>query len=54
MPSAALDPSVIDPVGKLAEISSSVAQSSSELSSISAALDKLNYDLEHLQKEPPS
>jgi hypothetical protein len=52
-PAATLDPSVIDPVGKLAEISSSVAQSSKELTSISQALDKLNDELARVEKERP-
>jgi chromosome segregation ATPase len=50
---AALDPSVIDPVGKLAEISASVSRSSSELTAISKALDKLNDELAQVEKEKP-
>jgi hypothetical protein len=51
---ATLDPSVIDPVGKLHEISNSVSQSSSELASISQALDKLNDELARVEKERPA
>jgi hypothetical protein len=51
---AMLDPSVIDPVGKLHEISNSVSQSSSELTSISQALDKLNDELARVEKERPA
>jgi uncharacterized phage infection (PIP) family protein YhgE len=50
---APLDPSVIDPVGKLHEISDSVSQSSNELTSISQALDKLNDELAKVEKERP-
>jgi hypothetical protein len=53
-----LDPSVIDPVGKLAEISASVSQSSNELTAISQDLDKLtketiarSYDVEKRVKD---
>ncbi|MBS1996911.1 MAG: hypothetical protein JSS86_11395 [Cyanobacteria bacterium SZAS LIN-2] len=51
---AALDPSVIDPVGKLSQISSAVAQSSNELSEISKALDQLNEELARVEKERPT
>jgi len=49
----ALDPSVIDPVGKLAQISNSVAQSSSQLTSISQDLDHLNDELARVERERP-
>jgi len=52
--SVALDPTVIDPVGKLAEISHSVSQSSNELSAISKALDELNEELARVEKERPT
>src|SRR5471030_2784935 len=47
---AVLDPSVIDPVGKLHQISEAVSQSSNELASISQALDKLNDELARVEK----
>jgi cob(I)alamin adenosyltransferase len=46
-----LDPSVIDPVGKLAEISASVSQSSNELTAISQDLDKLTNELSRVEKD---
>lgn len=48
---AGLDPSVIDPVGKLSEISNSVAQSTKELEKVGDELDKLNKDLDGLGKK---
>lgn len=46
-----IDPSVIDPVGKLREISASVARSSKELEKVGDELDKLNKDLDGLDKK---
>ena len=48
---AEIDPSVIDPVGKLREISSSVARSAKELEKVGDDLDKLNKDLDGLDKK---
>jgi len=50
----ALDPTVIDPVGKLSQISAEVSHSSSELSEISKALDQLNDELARVEKEKPT
>jgi len=49
-----LDPTVIDPVGKLSQISAEVSQSSNELSDISKALDQLNDELARVEKEKPT
>ena len=47
----AIDPSVIDPVGKLAEISSHVSQSSNELAAISQALSQLDNEISNVDKK---
>lgn len=48
---AEIDPSVIDPVGKLRDISNSVARSAKELERVGDDLDKLNKDLDGLDKK---
>jgi len=49
---SAIDPSVIDPVRQLQQISAAVKASRVELSSIAAELDKVNHELDRFEGKP--